>query len=779
MPGRCRPVSPRRCADGWPGCPVTASGCWTMPQSSAETSMSACWRQVDADGGEILALLDEATQAGVLAGTSPALAVHPRPVSGDDPRWPDRAGSRRDQPGGRPGVAGQGRGHQRGPHRRASAGRRSRGRSARAWSTRSSPRVRPPRASGMTTPAPTTCARCTSWTNIGIGHRSGPSTAVCSNSPRPTSGPAMSGLAMQRYRELALLGRDTARCRDCSRAGRSACSRWVTEPGPGTPNWSSSFNWPGRLAGDQPESLALQSQRVTPLWPGRCDTVRPALPDPRVIPAAHRAVELAVASGDARALALARLALQDSMWTPGQRRRPPSGDRAQCSTPRRSCGDRDLVAEAHLLRAAALIELGDPAGRVELLLAYTAMAAELGHARGRWGALTRRATFAQIAGQTERSGSGSPSTAYELGLAIGIPDAVGCFCSLRWSLVALGGADVSSSELGRRDGHGHGFRGPAVADVSDVRGLGSRRSRGRGRNDMRRSATSASSTFPPSTGWRRWPLRRSCSPSPVRRRSGRGPMTSCAPLPEPTSSSAAARPTTPPWTITSAHWPHPWAIWRRLETHFRAALAMHERLGAAGWARLSEDGVGRPVSEGRLDRRRNEFRFAATCGRLRSMARRSSSRTPRDFVTSPFSSAPRDETCTSSHLIGQAQPPAPEPTRCSTTAPRPSTGRGWPPWPRRSTKPRTGTTPTERRACETNAKPCSSTIAAATGLGGRPRRLGDETERARKTVSARVRDALSKIDRVHPTLAAHLRGALQMGTMCSYAPAERSTWDLT
>ena len=29
----------------------------------------------------------------------------------------------------------------------------------------------------------------------------------------------------------------------------------------------------------------------------------------------------------------------------------------------RSCGDRDLVAEAHLLRAAALIELGDPAGR--------------------------------------------------------------------------------------------------------------------------------------------------------------------------------------------------------------------------------------------------------------------------------------------------------------------------------------------------------------------------------------------------------------------------------
>lgn len=62
-------------------------------------------------------------------------------------------------------------------------------------------------------------------------------------------------------------------------------------------------------------------------------------------------------------------------------------------------------------------------------------------------------------------------------------------------------------------------------------------------------------------------------------------------------------------------------------------------------------------------------------------------------------------------------------------------------------------------------------LAAAAGLGGRDRKLGDETERARKTVSARVRDALSKIERVHPELSAHLRSALQMGTVCSYTPA--------
>ena len=61
-------------------------------------------------------------------------------------------------------------------------------------------------------------------------------------------------------------------------------------------------------------------------------------------------------------------------------------------------------------------------------------------------------------------------------------------------------------------------------------------------------------------------------------------------------------------------------------------------------------------------------------------------------------------------------------------------------------------------------------LAAATGLGGRARRLGDPAERARKTVSARVRDALSKIDQVHPELARHLRDTVHMGTHCVSTP---------
>ncbi|GII56684.1 helix-turn-helix transcriptional regulator [Planotetraspora thailandica] len=67
-------------------------------------------------------------------------------------------------------------------------------------------------------------------------------------------------------------------------------------------------------------------------------------------------------------------------------------------------------------------------------------------------------------------------------------------------------------------------------------------------------------------------------------------------------------------------------------------------------------------------------------------------------------------------------------------------------------------------------------LRSAAGLGGRDRRLGDESERARKTVSARIRDALRRLDRVHPELAAHLRAAVSTGTTCRYEPGQEISW---
>ncbi|WP_223290856.1 ATP-binding protein [Streptomyces avicenniae] len=63
-------------------------------------------------------------------------------------------------------------------------------------------------------------------------------------------------------------------------------------------------------------------------------------------------------------------------------------------------------------------------------------------------------------------------------------------------------------------------------------------------------------------------------------------------------------------------------------------------------------------------------------------------------------------------------------------------------------------------------------LRAAAGLGGRARLLGDEAERARKTVTARIRDSLRRLDAHHPELAAHLRATVTTGLLCAYRPPD-------
>ncbi|MEV4659385.1 AAA family ATPase [Micromonospora sp. NPDC049301] len=69
-------------------------------------------------------------------------------------------------------------------------------------------------------------------------------------------------------------------------------------------------------------------------------------------------------------------------------------------------------------------------------------------------------------------------------------------------------------------------------------------------------------------------------------------------------------------------------------------------------------------------------------------------------------------------------------------------------------------------------------LRAAAGLAGRSRRLGDEAERARKTVTARIRDTLRKLDGRHPALAGHLREAVSTGSTCRYLPPQPLPWRL-
>ena len=69
-------------------------------------------------------------------------------------------------------------------------------------------------------------------------------------------------------------------------------------------------------------------------------------------------------------------------------------------------------------------------------------------------------------------------------------------------------------------------------------------------------------------------------------------------------------------------------------------------------------------------------------------------------------------------------------------------------------------------------------LASAYGLGGKPRRTPDHVERARKTVTRRIRHAVARIDRAHPALGRHLHASLHTGVYCSYAPERDLTWNI-
>jgi hypothetical protein len=67
-------------------------------------------------------------------------------------------------------------------------------------------------------------------------------------------------------------------------------------------------------------------------------------------------------------------------------------------------------------------------------------------------------------------------------------------------------------------------------------------------------------------------------------------------------------------------------------------------------------------------------------------------------------------------------------------------------------------------------------LTSAFGLGGRARRSGSPAERARTTVTARIRDAIRRIERVHPELGRHLDRSVRTGTFCTYDPDPMTIW---
>ena len=69
-------------------------------------------------------------------------------------------------------------------------------------------------------------------------------------------------------------------------------------------------------------------------------------------------------------------------------------------------------------------------------------------------------------------------------------------------------------------------------------------------------------------------------------------------------------------------------------------------------------------------------------------------------------------------------------------------------------------------------------LSGALGLGGRARPLGSAAERARSTVTWRIRNAIRKIAAAHPRLGRHLENTVRTGTFCGYEPETPTIWAL-
>ena len=488
------------------------------------------------------------------------------------------------------------------------------------------------------------------------------------------------------------------------------------------------------------------------------------LPGAEVIRAADEAVRLAAAAGDASALATAKLAVHDATWVAGTAalRLPVIAeilDAAQAS------GDDDLAAEAHLLRAAALLELGDPVGRDELLT-YVTLAGQLGHARGRWGALTRQATFAQLAGRAEEAAR-LGEQALELGLAIGEPDAVGCFSTARAALTVFG-VSAPAMELDATDPlwpmlpvfkawpfAARGEDAAAAAALGDFSVLDITMWTGL------EALAAAAVVFAAagSDAQRTWVYERLLPYA-----GSHVVVGGCASYHAAVDHHLGALAASLGDTAAAG-------------AHFRAALAMHERLGAAGWARLSEQALAR-LEAPAASQAPNELRLVNGVRLLCFEGKRvqlPDSKGLADIATliGARGADVHVLTLVGHHLARMGADPVLDQRAKKSYQERlaclaediedaEAAGRAG----------RAEVLGNERDALIRE-------LAAAAGLGHRDRKLGDQAERARKTVSARVRDALSKIGPVHPELAAHLRGSLRLGTRCSYSPPAGVTWKVS
>ena len=478
--------------------------------------------------------------------------------------------------------------------------------------------------------------------------------------------------------------------------------------------------------------------------------------DDESVRAADRVIVLAERAADGQARASALLARHDTAWRPGSAnaRLPLIADLIETAT---AADEPDLVAEGLLLRSAALLEIGDPEG-VRELRRFVEHAELLGHARGHWAALSRRATLAGLTGDLDRAAA-LAAEACQFGQEIGVPDAQGCYGTTMVSLIVQG---VSAQILPPSQNDPIAPMIPLLIAIGepDVDH----------RAEVRSVSLSAlaktydlESLVAAASAFARWGSEEQLRGIEAQLKAHAGShavVGGCAAYYGPVDYYLGV--------VAAALGDHPGA--RR---HLHTAVELARRLGAIGWADLAAGQL-----TGRLPPARAAawLREGATW-RLNfagAEVHLTDSKGLRDIAT--LLATPGQDVHVNT-LLGRDDPVLGADPVLDDEAKRR--------YRRRIEALRSDIEVADRIGDETASETATAELeavlrelSAATGLGGRPRRLGDELERARKTVSARIHDTLQRVARVHPELGSHLAAALTVGVRCAYRPAEPVDWEL-
>ncbi|NNH70213.1 AAA family ATPase [Nocardia uniformis] len=498
-----------------------------------------------------------------------------------------------------------------------------------------------------------------------------------------------------------------------------------------------------------------------------------------------RALRLARAHGDPNTVGASLLARHDAIWRPGT-----ATERltlaAEIHTVAERGGDDDLRIQGYVLRIAALLELGDPRAHSEQA-ALTAHAERTRLPRPRFVALSRAGALATVAGRFDAAGQAIDG-AYALGERIGEVDRLPLWLEQRWALALTADADDEVETLLERYRHADSVYAEVpllvgAARRGDIDGVR------RGLDEVR----ALLDTFP--------------------RHFHAGVLVALAQaalvLDDPRLRKTMRDmliPLRELWAVVAGGGAvyGPYAYWLgRLAaaegdrtaavTELAAAAALARRLRAAPWVAMADAELDRlDAAEPRdavlrahtgIEPPPNTFRLHDGVWTLRFAGRTAhlpDSKGLRDLHT--LISNPGQDISSVELLSGPDTEGVARATR-TLGADTVLDERAKAEFRRRlqllddeidravarSDDDRAAALDTERAAL-------LDELRRAAGLGGRTRRLGNDTERARKTVSARVRDALRRLDHSHPELAEHLRARVALGHICGYRPQGEMRW---